>query len=295
MESSASLGPKPQMPSLPRPRRFEPLIGALLFLAITAAGLMIAKWAPYGHKLAHLWSTRSWSGHDLLAKAGAAGSAPSLSGAWAFSRTYFESVWQAVVAALLIAAALQALIPRGWLVRVVARPSRRRSALAGGLLALPSLMCTCCTAPVAATLKREGAPTSATLAYWMGNPVLNPAVLAFLALVAPWQWVVTRLVVGLVLVFGVTVLVARWADGGRAAPPEGPAPLAAPAVAYDLRAAPRVFASSLGRLCLTLLPEYLLVVFLLGLFRGWIFPLGAGAVHWPSSPRLQRLCSERSW
>jgi hypothetical protein len=28
------------------------------------------------------------------------------------------------------------------------------------------------------------------------------------------------------------------------------------------------------------LPEYLIVVFLLGLFRGWAFPLGAGAVHW---------------
>jgi len=278
MESSAALGPDPRLPPVPRPRRLDPasLAGALIFLAIAAGALTIAKWSPYGHKLAHLWSTRTWTGSDVLAKAGPAGAAPSLSGAWAFTRAYFDSVWKALVAAVLIGAALQALIPQRRLLGLLARRSDWGSALAGGLLALPSLMCTCCTAPVAASLRRRGASTSATLAYWTGNPVLNPAVLAFLAIVAPWQWVLTRILVGLLLVFGVTTLVARWAAGRGAQLPRP----AAPAEAFELRAAPAAFVRSLARLCLTLLPEYLLVVFLLGLFRGWLFPLGADAAHW---------------
>lgn len=64
------------------------------------------------------------------------------------------------------------------------------------------MMCTCCTAPVASALRRRGARTAGVVAYWLGNPLLNPAVLVFLALVAPWQWVATRLVVGVLLVVG---------------------------------------------------------------------------------------------
>jgi hypothetical protein len=38
-------------------------------------------------------------------------------------------------------------------------------------------------------------PTAPAVAYWLGNPLLNPAVVVFLLFVAPWQWTVTRLVV----------------------------------------------------------------------------------------------------
>jgi uncharacterized membrane protein YraQ (UPF0718 family) len=225
--------------------------------------------------LEHLWTVRVWSGKDILAKAGHAGASPSLAGAWAFTRAYFDAVWPAVVAALVIASSVQALIPRRWLLGLLSRRTDARSSLAGGVLALPSLMCTCCTAPVAATLKREGAPTSAVLAYWIGNPMLNPAVLVFLALVAPWQWVVTRIVVGALLVFGATALVARLAPTWAT-----PATVPVDVRGFDLSSSPVRFTRSLLRLVVTLLPEYLIVVFLLGLFRGWAFPLGAGAVHW---------------
>jgi uncharacterized membrane protein YraQ (UPF0718 family) len=251
------------------------LAGTLGFLLIAALVLGWAKWAPYSHKLAHLWTGHAWAGKDILAQAGGAGASPSLAGAWSFTRAYFIAVWPALVAALVIAASVQALVPRRWLLRLLSRGTATRSSLAGGLLALPSLMCTCCTAPVAATLRREGAPTSAALAYWIGNPVLNPAVLAFLALVAPWQWVLTRILVGLVLVFGATVLVARVSAKST---PTRPTPT--PSAEFKLGAAPAGFARSLVRLAVTLLPEYLVVVFLLGLFRGWIFPLGLGGAHW---------------
>jgi uncharacterized membrane protein YraQ (UPF0718 family) len=134
------------------------------------------------------------------------------------------------------------------------------------------MMCTCCTAPLARTLRR-GAPTSSVLAYWLGNPTLNPAVLAFLAIVAPWQWFAVRLLVGAVLVFGVTALIGTLF--GRDAPPAVPVP-----VEEGDGPAPRRFAAALLRLSATLVPEYAVVVFAIGTFRGWIFPLDGGSGHW---------------
>ncbi len=51
-------------------------------------------------------------------------------------------------------------------------------------------------------MRKAGVPTSAVLAFWLGNPALNPAVLIFIALLTPWPWVVVRIVLGLVLVIG---------------------------------------------------------------------------------------------
>ena len=137
--------------------------------------------------------------------------------------------------------------------------------MAAGLCSLPSMMCSCCTAPVASSLRRSGVPTAASLAYWIGNPVLNPAVLAFIAILLPWQWVVTRVLAGALLVFVVTAWVARLA-GDRELPPErlelddaqGPAPLR--------------YLRALARLAIVLVPEYLVVVFAVGALRGWLFP-----------------------
>lgn len=50
---------------------------------------------------------------------------------------------------------------------------------------------------------------SYTLAYWLGNPILNPATMVFLGFALGWRWAAVRLVVGLVLVFGVAALAGR--------------------------------------------------------------------------------------
>jgi uncharacterized protein len=158
------------------------------------------------------------------------GDPPSWSAATSFFSAYLASVWPALVAALLISAAVRALLPAGWLPRLLNRRRRWSSALVGGLLSTPSMMCTCCSAPVAVTLRRRGVGLSATVACWLGNPLLNPAVLVFLLLVAPWPWALTRGVVGAVTVFVGAVLVARWAErGARSATPSArrlPEPLA---------------------------------------------------------------------
>ena len=67
-----------------------------------------------------------------------------------------------------------------------------------------------CTAPVAVSLRERGAATAASLAYWIGNPVLNPAVLVFLSLVAPWQFGLVRI---LIPEYVVVVMLIGWLSG----------------------------------------------------------------------------------
>jgi len=250
-------------------------IGVALFLLLLAAGLTWAKWWPYAHKLQGIWSSRTYPGHPLLDQAGGSGSSPSLSGAWRFTHAYILAIWQALAVALVAAAALQAFVPRDLVVRLLAG-HRRTSTLAAGLIALPSMMCTCCTAPLTVSMRRSGVPAGPALAYWIGNPMLNPAVLAFTALVLPWPWVATRAIVGALLVFVATAWVGRLA-GDPPARPAARLPAGADAmVPGDARAAARRFLRALLRLSVTLVPEYLVLVFGLGLLRGWAFPLGSG-------------------
>jgi uncharacterized protein len=260
-------------------QRFRRLttMGVLLFVLIAVASLTWAKWWPYAHKLSQVVATSSYPGKSILASAGRAEASPSVAGAWRFTVAYAESVWIALVAALVIAAAIEALLPRRLLVRAVAGRRGKWQTMRGGAAALPSMMCTCCTAPLTDTLRREGVPTSSALAYWIGNPTLNPAVLAFLLIVAPWQWALTRALVGGLLVFVLTAVVARLSD--RSPPPK----LREPADAEQhlaLATAPARFGKSLLRLTVTLIPEYLGAVFVIGLLRGWLFPFDASGAHW---------------
>ncbi len=119
-----------------------------------------------------------------------------------FARAYFLSIWPALVAGLFIGAAVTVLVPRIWVVRALAGHGRA-STLRGGLLSVPTMMCTCCTAPVAVGLRKRGASVGASVAFWLGNPALNPAVLAFSFFVLGWQWTVLRAAAGVLLVLGV--------------------------------------------------------------------------------------------
>nr|WP_228046163.1 permease [Saccharopolyspora sp. HNM0983] len=191
-----------------------------------------------------------------------AGDPPSWSAAISFTTAYVAAVGEALLAALVISAAVQACLPPDWTARLFTRRNGLGAAAAGSALATPGMLCTCCAAPVAATLRRHGAPTSAVLAYWLANPLLNPAVLAFLLLVAPWQWSLVRVVFGVLLAVGAAALAARLV------------PATAPAVVGNDVPAPREwpmrFLRALTRTSITVLPEYLVVVMLLGATRGWL-------------------------
>lgn len=259
------------------PTRAAAAAGLLLALLLAAAALLWAKWLPYEAKAVTLSGSHTWEGGSILTSGGVrAGDPPSWSAATSFFTTYVAAIWKALVAALLISAAVQAFVPRTWLLGLLNRRGALRSAAVGGLVSTPSMMCTCCTAPVAATLRRDGVGTAAAVAYWLGNPLLNPAVLVFLAFVAPWQWTATRIVVGILVVVGGGALVARLTS--RREVPVPRLPEVAPESPADwFASAPERFVRTLGRLVLVLVPEYLLVVLAVGAFRGWLFPIGGSA------------------
>lgn len=247
------------------------LAGTGILAIVFVAGLAWAKWLPYADKASRLSSAHTWAGGTMFAVSGAPGAAPTLTGAWHFSTTYFSEVWKGFLVALVIAAALDALVPQAWLLTIMNRRTRLGQAVTGGAAALPSLMCTCCSSPLAVGLRKRGVSTTASLAYWLGNPVLNPAVLVFLFLVAPWQFGVVRLGVGVLLVAGGAALVTRWfAPPGTepVLPPELRAPPAADPA--GLRQFPVRFARALVLLAVILVPAYIVMVALLGYVSGWL-------------------------
>jgi len=151
-------------------------------------------------------------------------------------------------------------------VKVLGSTSLRATGL-GAALALPGMMCTCCCAPVALGLRRAGASLGAATAFFLGNPTLNPAVLVFLLFTLGWRWSVLRLVMGIVLVFGGAWLVSRF--GGEL---EGPVPAQAAPQPYPNGRWAMRWLRSLARLSIQLLPEYIIVIGLLGFARVYLFP-----------------------
>jgi uncharacterized protein len=109
------------------------------------------------------------------------------------------------------------------------------------------------------------------VAFFLGNPALNPAVLAFLVLTLGWAWAGLRLVLGLLLVFGSAALAARLAPGGAtAAEPVSPTMDGSPAT--DQRHWAVRWLRALLRLVISLVPEYVLMILLLGAMRVFLFP-----------------------
>lgn len=253
--------PIQQVDSGVRPRwKIADWIGLGVLALLLIVGLSWSKWIPYWDRAWDLNETSVWGGDSLL---DAAGDTVSLAGAWNFTLTYFDAVWKALVVALLVAAAIDALVRRDWLVRIMNRPSPIRQSVVGASLSMPSMMCTCCAAPVTAGLRRSGVSSGAALAYWVGNPLLNPAVLVFLALLLPWQYVFTRVLVGVLVAVGATALIGRWLGARTDAIPKEPS------AQHEVSALPGRFIRSLSRFTLVLVPEHLVMVFLMGLLSPW--------------------------
>lgn len=256
----------------PRGRFLTGMAGVAVLALVFIAGLAWAKWIPYAAKAGGLSHSHTWHGGVLFTHSGKPGAAPTLSGAWSFTVAYVTEIWKGFAVALVIAAAASALVPRDWLAALVNRRTRLGQAVAGGAAGLPSLMCTCCTAPLAVSLRQRGATVTASLAYWVANPLLNPAVLVFLFLLLPWQYGVVRIVAGIAVVTGGSVLAARLAGPRSGATAELP-PELRPRAAEDpvrLREFPVRFARALLRLAIVLIPVYFAVLLVLGYFSGWL-------------------------
>lgn len=258
-----------------RSTRRARLVALGIFVVVAVVGTYLVKWHPYYLKGFSV-ATRHSLGASIVSGRSAA-SPKGWHAATEYAYRYGASIWQAFVVGLLVAAGIQELLPRDWLVRVLGQGRFRSTAIAGAV-AVPSMMCTCCSAPPTVTLARSRASVGATMAYWLGNPVLNPATIVFMGLVLGWKWAALRVVVGIVLVFGAATLAQRL-FGQRDVPVAAQHAVAnAMRAPKDERPLPVRYLSTLGRLCVGLVPEYLVIVLGLGAARAFLFPAVTPAI-----------------
>ncbi|HKS32259.1 MAG TPA: permease [Enterobacteriaceae bacterium] len=239
-----------------------------LFFLVVIVGLWLVKWQPYYGKAFTAAETHS-IGKSILANADAS----PLQAAWDYAMVYFLAVWKAAVLGVLLGSLIQVLIPRDWLLRTLGQP-RFRGTLFGTLFSLPGMMCSCCAAPVAAGMRRQRVSMGGALAFWMGNPLLNPATLVFMGFVLGWEFTLIRLAAGLVTVLLVASVVQKWVKETAQQP--------APAELVEPQGEQGRFLSRWGQALWTLfwstIPVYILAVLVLGAARVWLFPHADGAV-----------------
>ncbi|MER0125057.1 permease [Franconibacter daqui] len=234
-----------------------------LFFLVLIVGLWYVKWQPYYGKAFTAAQTHS-IGKSLLAQP----ETNPLRAALDYAMVYFLAVWKAAVLGVLLGSLIQVLIPRDWLMRTLGQV-RFRGTLIGTLFSLPGMMCTCCAAPVAAGMRRQSVSIGGALAFWLGNPLLNPATLVFMGFVLGWHFALVRLLAGLVMVPGVAWLVQRWVkdDGAPTLTLPESQPQPQPQGAFLAR-----WGKALWTLFWNTIPVYVLAVLALGAARVWLFP-----------------------
>jgi uncharacterized protein len=118
-------------------------------------------------------------------------------------------------------------------------------------------------------LRRHQAAPGAAVAFWLGNTVLNPATLVFTGFVLGWHWTVFRLLLGVPMVFGLGLLANRMAPPGLLPTEAVPAVAAEP---HSLAETGRRWVKIFAHMTLRLIPEYVVIVLVLGAVRAWMFP-----------------------
>ncbi|MBS4172973.1 permease [Bacillus sp. FJAT-49736] len=244
-------------------------IGLFLFAVIFAIGLYWAKWNPYYHK-ALLASKEHNIGSSLLEGMQNGSFTEVIHSAWNYSITYFLAIWKALLVATVAASLMQVLVPREWLNRVLGKTGFLGT-VSGGLLSLPSMMCTCCAAPVVSGLRKCSSSVGSAIAFWFGNTALNPAVLIFMAFVLGWKFTILRLILGVILVFGVSYLANRINKDN----------LTDPGILEKLNSnetsknKPLLvrWIVAFSKILVTILPLYIVSVFVMGLIISWLYPI----------------------
>ena len=255
-------------------RPANPLVGILIFIVIAVAGLFYVKWLPYFNR-AFVAADNHSIGNSILMGKNTNPPAPSFQAALDYALAYGKSIWQAMVLGLLLGSAVQALLPSRWVSHMLGSVGFRSVAF-GGLMGLPTMMCTCCAAPVVSGLRKSQASPGGALAFWLGNTVLNPATLIFIGFVLGWNWAALRLCLGVLMVFGLGFVANRMTDATPALLTNRETPENLALNPAELRV---TWQKMLARwmhilffMTLRLVPEYIILVLLLGAARAWLFP-----------------------
>ena len=123
------------VPSISREARASStrlVYGLLMFIALAVIGLAIVKWMPYWNK-AHVAASTHAIGSSIVTGKASAPPAVGWQAGVSYLKSYFTSVWQAVLLALLLGATVQVFVPRQWLRRMLGAPNTRSAAIAGAL------------------------------------------------------------------------------------------------------------------------------------------------------------------
>lgn len=238
-----------------------------VFLLLAIAGLFYVKWYPY-YGRAFVAASQHSIGHSILMGDAASAPAPSWNAALGYALAYGNAIWKAMVLGLLLGSGIQALLPASWVQRVLGRRGFG-SVLAGGFLAMPGMMCTCCAAPVVVGLRQHQASPGGAAAFWLGNTMLNPATLVFTGFVLGWNWTGLRILLSVPMVFGLGYLANRMTKSSPVEavplPPTEPEP-------HSLAEVGKRWIEIFVRMTVRLIPEYVVIVLLLGAIRAWMFP-----------------------
>jgi uncharacterized membrane protein YraQ (UPF0718 family) len=247
-------------------------LGVTLIIVVAIGGLFYVKWLPYFHK-AILASANHSIGRSILMGDAADPPPASWKAALDYSLAYGKAIWQAMLLGLLLGSAVQEFAPRAWLTRLLGR-SDIRSVTVGVLMAIPGMMCTCCAAPVVIGLRRRKASAAASAAFWLGNTVLNPATLVFMGFVLGWRWTGLRVAMGIPLVFGASYLIHRFAfaDEIRAIDEKVEQALVNGNASLESGGTLQGWLSRFLSMTTRLIPEYIVLVLILGASRAWLFP-----------------------
>jgi uncharacterized protein len=245
-----------------------PSLGWIVFVLLAVAGLFYVKWFPYYNR-AFVAAANHSIGSSILMGAAANPPTPSWDAALSYALAYGKAIWQAMVLGLLLGSAVQALLPVEWTARLLGSTGFS-SVAKGGLLSIPGMMCTCCAAPVVVGLRERQSSPGAAISFWLGNSVLNPATLVFMGFVLGWNWTALRLVLGILMVFGLGYLANRMVTPQEAEAADrrlGELIASTPSSGIFMR-----WFAILWRMAVRLIPEYVILVLLLGAVRAWLFP-----------------------
>lgn len=245
----------------------------IVFLTLAVVGLFYVKWFPYYNR-AFVAAANHSIGNSILMGTAATPPAPSWDAAFGYALAYGKAIWQAMVLGLLLGSAIQALLPADWVARVLGKTGFGTVTVAG-MLSVPSMMCTCCAAPVVVGMRERQASPGAAIAFWLGNTVLNPATLVFMGFVLGWNWTALRVLLGVPMVFGLGYLVNLMVTPKEAAAAEARIAELTAKSATSEATGPNAFVRWIEifvRMSVRLIPEYIILVLLLGAARAWLFP-----------------------
>jgi len=240
-----------------------------VFLLLAVAGLFYVKWMPYYGRAFDAASQHSIGKSILMGDASSAPD-PSLTAALGYALAYGKAIWKAMLLGLLLGSGLQALIPASWVQRALGSRTFAGT-VAGGLMGIPGMMCTCCAAPVVVGLRSQRAAAGPSVAFWLSNTMLNPATLVFTGFVLGWHWSLLRLVLSVPMVFGLGYVANRFVTREGIAPIES-SHVETESDAESLSDVGRRWFTVFVRMTLRLIPEYIVIVLLLGAARAWLFP-----------------------